>query len=336
MPGGPASGSCCVTVTPARGSSAYNCRMTATGGTWRRIAPALIVVLAALGIAGCAPAVDRAEVVPAATGKAITNLAVVNGVERSFTVRVPTEASTDLRPAVILLHGASGNGARMESVTGMSAIAEADGFVVAYPDGTDIGEPVGGLAWNAGACCGRPVRAEVDDVAFVSAVIDELVTNQAVDPERVFLAGFSNGGMLSYRAACELGEKIAGIAVVSGALNVQCAGESPMSVLIVHGTADPTVPYAGGPPSEDAADRLGGWINASVDDASAFWAERDGCEAHSIVSDTDGVSRDTWTGCTDGTSLDVVSIAGFGHRWPKTGNSGLDASALITEYFALQ
>ena len=304
--------------------------------------PALLAsLLTVLLVSGCATAPDEDRAIVEPAGETVKNLIVVDGLEREVIIRDAATEAGDLVPAIVMLHGAGGSGTYLESVSGMSGVAKKNGFVVAYPDGTSTGEDIGGLAWNAGRCCGRPFRASINDVGFISAVIDELVTNHAVDPARIYLAGFSNGGMLSYRFACDVGvasagSPIAGIAVVGGAFNVlSCAAPEPVSVLVIHGTADPTVPYAGGPPSAPTIERLGKWTNASVADASKFWAERDGCSSHSIAEDNGSVTVDSYDGCTDGTFLEVVSLIGGTHHWPTKARGDINASALIARQFGL-
>jgi len=294
---------------------------------------AATVALSAM-LVGCSPSDNSGSTVEPAS-QSVKNLLIVDGLERGVIIEDAPDASA-LVPGIIMLHGATGSGTRMQSVTAMDAIAEENNFAVAYPDGTDIGKDVGGYAWNAGACCGKPVTTGIDDVAFISAVIDELVANHGVDPERVYLAGFSNGGMLSYRFACDSGLGISGIAVVGGALNVEsCDAPSALPVLIIHGTADPTVPYNGGPPAKASADRIGSWENASVATAAAYWADRNSCAGHSIETVADSVIDDTYDGCADGSSLEVVSLEGVAHHWPNEERDGLSASALIASYFGL-
>lgn len=306
------------------------------------VRPALLAsLLIVLLVSGCATAPDEDRAIVEPAGETVKNLLVVDGLEREVIIRDAETETGDLVPAIVMLHGAGGSGTYLESVSGMSAVAKKNGFVVAYPDGTTSGEDIGGLAWNAGRCCGRPFRASIDDVGFISAVIDELVTNHAVDPTRVYLAGFSNGGMLSYRFACDVGvtasdTPIAGIAVVGGAFNVlSCAAPEPVSVLVIHGTADPTVPYAGGPPSAATIERLGKWTNASVADASTFWADRDGCSSHSITDDDGSVTVDSYNECADGAFLEVVSLIGGTHHWPTKARGDINASALIARQFDL-
>jgi polyhydroxybutyrate depolymerase len=86
----------------------------------------------------------------------------------------------------------------------------------------------------------------VDDVGFLRALIEKIELDYAVDPKCVYLTGISNGGMMTYRAACELSDKIAAIAPVEGAQNVECRPSSPVSVIVLHGTADHLVPFEGG------------------------------------------------------------------------------------------
>ncbi|MFT4124587.1 MAG: PHB depolymerase family esterase [Microbacteriaceae bacterium] len=300
-------------------------------------------VVAAASLSGCGQVESTPQA--AATGQiaeadsGVMTLAV-DGLERTAIVRDSTssaiaQAANARVPALIVLHGASGSNTATETTTGLTALAEQDGFVVAYPRGTAFGRAVGGYAWNAGGCCGRPVTDDVDDVAFLSALIDELIAEHNVDPERVYLAGFSNGGMMAYRFACELGQRLAGIVVVSGALNVDsCVAPTALPVLIVHGTKDGTVPYDGGPPSATQQKRLGYWVNASVADATSFWSARDGCTSSTTAS-LGAVRTRVWDGCASGSALELVTIPGGIHRWPTTANESFDASAFLVDWLGL-
>nr|WP_245563498.1 prolyl oligopeptidase family serine peptidase [Longispora albida] len=134
---------------------------------------------------------------------------------------------------------------------------ERGGFVNAYPDGADH-------AWNAGGgCCGELGRSDVDDVAFLSAVVAEASRNTSIDPSKVYATGMSNGAMMAYRLACET-TLFAAIAPVSGTMLVPCASPAPVSVLHIHDTADRNVPYAGGE-GEGVAHINGPSIEPAVD-----------------------------------------------------------------------
>ncbi|XRQ14654.1 alpha/beta hydrolase family esterase, partial [Actinomadura welshii] len=142
-------------------------------------------------------------------------------------------------PLIVALHGGLNDPQYVREQSGLDAAADEAGYAVAYPEGL-LG------TWNAGACCWFARWAGVDDVAFLDELIDTLVEQGVADPRRIFVAGFSNGGGMAYRYACERSARVAGIAVVSGALAIGCTPAHPTSVLAFHGTWDPSVPYHGG------------------------------------------------------------------------------------------
>ncbi|MGV8883961.1 MAG: alpha/beta hydrolase family esterase [Microbacteriaceae bacterium] len=276
-------------------------------------------------------------VVAAVASEASTESIAVDGLDRTYLLHAPQRAVADAPlPLLLVIHGAGGNATRAEAATRMTALADADGFIVAYPQGTQAADVAGEYSWNAGACCAKPVTQNIDDVAFIDAMIDDIATDYPVDPQRIYIAGFSNGGMLAYRLACELDRPVAGIAVVSGALNVAaCEAPAATSVLMIHGTGDKTVPYAGGNTNERTAGRFGQWHNASLDDAVTYWSGRDGCTGAPVTSVNRLVSRASYGTCDDDVTIDVVTIDGGGHVWPSKAKGDVDASDLITEYFRL-
>src|SRR5258706_12239741 len=99
----------------------------------------------------------------------------------------------------------------------MDSLGKAYGFVIAYPDGSNGGR-LFASDWNGGACCGSAARDNVDDVGFISALVTEIGRNLPVDPNRIYIAGFSSGAIMAYHAACKLAPMIPGIAVVSADL----------------------------------------------------------------------------------------------------------------------
>lgn len=302
-----------------------------------RARAAALVALVTLGVlAGCTPALDTDPRISPA-GEVKLNLIEVGGVSRSYIIHVPEDVRPGRPlPVLVMLHGAGGDGERARLASGFDDYADADNFIVVYPNGTQAADIPGEFSWNAGACCGEPRRTKVDDVSFISAVLDEVATQHEVDQSRIYLAGFSNGGMLSYRLSCELGERFAGIAVVGGALNLSvCEAPSPMSVLIIHGTADHTVPYDGGESNERTAARFGQWENVSVADSAAFWRDRDECERRPVTTIEGPVTRDRYEGCMNDRMLEVVSITNGTHSWPRLDTQGFDASASILGFFQL-
>ncbi|TDD79371.1 hypothetical protein E1293_23525 [Actinomadura darangshiensis] len=142
-------------------------------------------------------------------------------------------------PLIVALHGGLNDAEYVRKQSGLDEVADGEGYAVAYPNGF-LG------TWNAGACCSFARWTGIDDMGFLDKLIDTLVEEGVADPRRVFMTGFSNGGGMAYRYACERSGRLAGIAVVSGALAIGCTPEKPVSVLAFHGTWDPSVPYTGG------------------------------------------------------------------------------------------
>src|ERR1700737_68016 len=146
------------------------------------------------------------------------------GRDRSYFLHLPPRYdSKTLLPLVVVLHGGGGGvqaaGARMQpgavALTGMSLKADAENFVVVYPNGTGILRDKL-LTWNSGNCCGYALKHKVNDVGFIAALLDKLEREIAIDPRRVLVTGISNGGMMAYRIGCELSDRIAAIAPVEG------------------------------------------------------------------------------------------------------------------------
>lgn len=238
---------------------------------------------------------------------------------RTYRLYAPRGLRKD-RPAALVLvfHGGDGDGAGAERLTGFDAFADRDGFLVAYPDGF-------GKHWNDGRENSdfETFRERVDDVAFVAALIDAVSRDHPVDAKRVFATGISNGGIFSHYLAARLSDRIAAIAPVAGGVaepfRPSFKPEKPVSVLIVHGTEDPLVPYHGG---GVAGGRHGRVID--TDEAVRLWIAADGCERQAMAETLpdadpqDGcrVERSRWTGGRNGSEVVLYTIRGGGHTWP--------------------
>lgn len=227
---------------------------------------------------------------------------------RTFRVRVPPGYDDRVAtPVVLMFHGGGGTGLQLEERSSrMSPVADREGFVVVYPDGT-------GRTWNAGGCCGPAARDAVDDVGFVGALLDHLEQELCIDRRRVFASGMSNGAMMSHRLACEASDRIAAIAPVAGVeMSPTCAPARPVPVLQVHGTADGHVPWEGG-----VGCGLAGVAFTSVPATMEGWRLRNGCSSTTSVVLEQGDGTCTgFDGCPIAGETVLCAIASGGHSWP--------------------
>lgn len=270
------------------------------------------------------------------------------GRDRTFRLHVPKgfEKGTTA-PLVLVFHGLGSDGKQTEQLTGFSPIADREGFLVAYPDGDN-------RMWRYwGSEEQRPKlldRFATDDVGFVRALIDALVKAGLADDRRVYATGISNGAYLSTRLACDLADRIAAIAPVSGAMLKPAADvwkpSRAVPVLYVHGTEDPIVGY-------DGKDRISGRaMSLSAEDLVKWWAAKDGCPEKPEVEKLpdadadDGTTVERWTFGPGEDDAEVVfyRITGGGHTWPHgpaiqrvLGNvcGDWNASEAIWEFFAM-
>lgn len=260
----------------------------------------------------------------------------VGGTTRSYLTYVPPGIDpTAAVPLVVMLHGGFGSAQQAEASYGWDAKADAEGFVVAYPDGD-------GRAWNAGTCCGRPARDGVDDVAFITDVVTEVAEQIRIDPRRTYVAGMSNGAMMAERLACEA-KVFSAAASVAGAQMVPCKDPAPISMLHIHGTADDHVPMDGSP-----GHGLGKVpAHPPIVDTIDAWRTVDGCAAP--ATSTDGPVTTSTATCAQGRAVTLITIDGAGHQWPGSSkgsarlqkalgidppSTALDATSTIWAFFA--
>ena len=219
-------------------------------------------------IAGAAAAGDEAKSL------------MFRGEARSYVVRAPASPASSAAklPLVIVLHGGGGNAANAEMMTGFTAKAHKEGFIVVYPNGSGaLGDKL--LTWNAGHCCGYAMKYDVDDVGFIDALIDVMVRDYHVDAHRVYITGMSNGGMMTHRLGRELSGRIAAIApVVATVFGDEARPDHPVPTLLINGMLDKNVPYRGGTPGGPGSRSWDGTPTQPALKQWDFWATANGCK----------------------------------------------------------
>ena len=273
-----------------------------------------VVVLALVAIGACSGS--------SATASAPTEF--VAGGDRPVTVHVPVGADPAGAPLLLVLHGYSSNGAEAMRWLPLGEAAGRRGVVWAYPDGSP--DERGVRFWNAtDACCG--FGSDVDDVAYLTDLIDEIAATTRIDPARIYVAGHSNGGFMSHRMACDRADKVTAIASISGvtfADPARCAPTAPVAILQVHGTDDETIDFQGSvlqvPGVPDAP-------YPGAAETARLWLGFDGCDpalsettrridAVADIGGSDGPAETTVaesTSCDAGGRVELWTMHGVGH-----------------------
>ena len=242
----------------------------------------------------------------------------VGDLQRSAIVHVPPRYVRAVpMPVVLAFHGGGANADTMVRFSGLNEKADEAGFIAVYPNGT--GRLSRMLTFNGGNCCGQAAANGLDDVEFTRRLLDDVANACTIDPKRVFATGMSNGGIMAYRLASELSDRIAAIAPVGGPMGTKaCRPGRPVSVIHFHGTDDAFAPFQGG-----RGRGLSGTSFFSVDHSIAAWVEADGCNPTPVtirLPDTtdDGttVTRTTYGQGKDGAEVVLIAIEGGGHTWP--------------------
>lgn len=230
-----------------------------------------------------------------------------DGLDRSYLLHVPP-GENRARPVVFNYHGFTSNPGRQQEASAMNAKADEEDFIAVHPAGTGFLP-----SWNAGACCGTAERSDVDDVGFFRRMLEDVARQTCIDPDRVYVTGFSNGGMMAHRLACEASDVIAAIAPVAGTMQVSeehCEPSHPISVIHLHGTDDPVVPY------EPGAGR-----------STMDWATRHACGVAETTFETANTVCQTYTGCSEGAEVTLCTLEGVRHVWPGAPESRADIRA---------
>ena len=224
----------------------------------------------------------------------------VDGLTRDYAVIAPSDAADrEPLPLLLFLHGPNvtpANMKSMEEMAGFDALVVDPGLIMVYPEGYQN-------TWNAGTCCQPATTEAIADVAFIGALIDHLEADYPVDPSQVFIGGDGIGGSMAYRAACEMADRFAAVAVVSGLLLVDCNPAKPIPVLHIHGTADAVFLYGGGGTACDGP-------CPPVAQTMERWRQADGCTGEPTQTTEGKVVTTTFSTCTGGEEVEFITATG--------------------------
>lgn len=269
--------------------------------------------------------------------QSITGTIMHDGIQRDYRLYIPSIYDGSVAvPLILNLHGYTSNALEQEFYGDFRPIADTANFLVVHPNGTTDGS--GTTFWNA---FGSPTET-VDDLGFLSALIDSLNADYNINLNRVYTTGMSNGGFMSYKLSCDLSHRIAAMASVTGSMistqASSCAPSHPIPVMQIHGTADPTVPYNGNPSllMLPIVDVVSHWVNfnncnsTAVETAVPNTNLMDGCTADHLV----------YSGGDNGSSVELYRVNGGAHTWPGAGitigvtNQDFSASKEIWRFFS--
>lgn len=260
------------------------------------------------------------------------------GRTRTALVHVPVQAAAGKPvPVVLNFHGGGGNARAHRDYVQMDGLADREGFIVVYPNGSGrFGDRL--LTWNAGLCCGYAVSEKVDDVGFVRVLLDALAARSPVDTTRVYATGHSNGAMMSYRLAAQLSDRIAAIAPVGGSMvlpmpragdpkpALAVPGKRAVPIMHIHSVDDNRALYYGGLgepfPFTDIRTQ-----HPNAEEVLYRWVMFEDCQAKPVVreqrrgpADTKSASHTAteyvFSGCRDGAEIVLWKLSGAGHVWP--------------------
>lgn len=245
--------------------------------------------------------------------------------QRTFKIYFPPGSDRPVPKAlVIVLHGRGGNGESMILLTrnGINRIADEEGFLVVYPDGIEMN-------WNDGrkdhVPDDRAHKENIDDVGFISKLIDKMIMDYHADPDKVYITGISNGAIMAYRLACELSDKVTAIAPVAGSMPCSlidtCMPVRPVSVMAINNTHDPLVPYDGGDIRSGLTRLYLGKV-LSAEESVQLWVKWNGCSPVATIHDLPDVNPEddikttmrSYVGCN--AEVILYTVHGAGHTWP--------------------
>ncbi len=237
----------------------------------------------------------------------------VDGLNRTFTLNLPPNYYENSNfPLVIALHGGGGSGEQCEKDYSLTEKANAENFSIVYPDGMQSDGLLRLRTWNAGTCCDYAADKNIDDVRFISTMIDEILKSYKINPKKVYATGMSNGAMMSYKLACEIPNKITAIAAVSGPMSLlnECKSTKSIPILHLHSVLDQKVPVNGGT-------GIAGNTFPAVAAGLTTWSKLNECKTLAkVVKDDEKYKLTQWLDCKNSAIITYYLTKDGGHSWP--------------------
>ncbi len=233
------------------------------------------------------------------------------GMTRTYLVHIPPGyTNTQPIPLVIALHGGFGSAFNIENQSKLSLKADISNFIVVYPEGIKIS---GIRTWNAGSCCGAARSLNIDDVGFIDSLIKKLCNDYNIERKKIFATGISNGGMMCYRLANELANRIAAIAPVAATMVIEsdCSPSRPVPIIHFHSFKDTNVPFTGG-----IGSGVSKHYNPPLDSVFKVWMSVNKCLQKEIIRKDSQYLFVKWTDCEDNSEIHLYMTYDGGHSWP--------------------
>ncbi|MBE2227762.1 MAG: hypothetical protein IAE93_10480 [Ignavibacteria bacterium] len=248
----------------------------------------------------------------------INSKLIIDGIEREYILHLPKNYSTEPLPLVMIFHGGGGTAEQVMNHTKFNKLADKENFICVYPNAVDKN-------WNDGRI-GDKLPMDIDDIKFISTLLDTLNANYKINSKRIFSTGISNGGFFSFYLALKLSSRILAIAPVTANipenLKDNWKTDKPISVLLINGTKDPLVKFDGGPVGFKD-DETGRGVSLSTSWTVKILTENNSCMQGTkteVIEDTEDddckAEKETYYKCADGTKVILVTIKGGGHTWP--------------------
>lgn len=249
---------------------------------------------------------------------------------RDYIVHIPSSYDNKVPiPLVLCFHGYGGTASGI-SYTNFNDVSDTANFIVVYPQGTLLKRK---SHWNVG---GWTLDSKIDDVGFISSLLDSLSERYNINQSRIYSTGMSNGGYMSFLLACQLSDRIAAIASVTGSMTPQtynlCNPQRPIPVLQIHGTNDQKVPYKGNRK----------W-SLSINKVLEYWINHNNCDITPVEmpfpdinnSNESNVHRLSWLNGDNSVITDHIIVNGGGHDWFGVwGNMDINSTAEIWKFFS--